>query len=177
MSETTLEIPRPQRPGLQRSQLVLVFVAVAAASFLLGIVAATVTSPAPGEGAVVAEGDIDASGGTIRFPGGQLVFPTGAVDRGVHVVVRRSTIDERVRVADPRQPVVIDPGELFAYTFEPADVGFAGSVDITFRLPERARNATVFVQRDGAVDHLAGRVDPVRATATIRVRDFRFGAA
>ena len=91
-----------------------------------------------------------------------------------HLVVRRSRVPDRLRVLHEDDPIVIEPGKLFAYRFEPVDVVFAEPVAITFRLPDGARNATVFVRRGAEIDHLRGTVDPARGTATIEVRDLDF---
>ena len=177
MSDATLELPvERQRPALQHSQLVLVFIAVAAAGFLLGIASATTMRPQP-VGAIVAEGDVGADGRTIRFDGGQVSFPKGSVAADLHVVIRRSTNTDRLRVSHEDRPIVIDPGKLFAYRFEPANAVFTKPVELTFRFPDEARNGTVFVRDGDSIRHLTGTIDPARGTATVLVRDFAFGDA
>jgi hypothetical protein len=169
-----ITLPLPARPAaLRPGQVALAFIAIAAASFLLGIAVATSGGRSSGE-RTVAESDVGPSGGTIRFDGGQLVFPQGAVSRTIHVVVSTSRVDERLRVEAEEQPIIVERGELVAYTFEPRDVTFREPVEITFRLPEDARNGTVFARRGDAIVLLTGTVDPERATATVRVTDFSF---
>jgi hypothetical protein len=170
--DPTSRIDVPHR-GPSRSQLPLVFIAVAAACFLVGIAVATTTRPAVLD-TVLAEGDVGPDGGTIRFATGQLVFPAKAVDGELHVTVRRSTIDDRLRIRHDGRDIAIEPGELRAFRFEPAGVAFAEPVEITFRLPEDARNGSVFVIGSDGARPLEGTIDPARGTATVRVRDFSF---
>lgn len=168
--------PIPARPahGLRASQIALVFVAVAAASFLVGIAIATV-GDGSGDGDLLVSTDVGPRGRTIRFDGGQLTFPAGAVTTTTRVAVTSARVTDRLRVATDDDPLIIEPGELVAYGFEPTDVTFHEPVEVTFRLPEGARNGAVFVRRGDDIILLTGTIDPVRGTATTRVRDFRFG--
>jgi hypothetical protein len=169
-------VPVPTEPrAYGGSYLAMLFVAVAAGSFLVGIAAATATREPVDEARTVASRNIGPSGGTLRFEGGELRFPDGAVSEPVRVVVRRATVDDRVRVevaAD--DPLVFEPGALDSYSFEPAGTTFLKPVELTFRLPPGARNGTIFARRGGAIVLLAGTVDGDRGTATARVRDFGF---
>ena len=190
MSDQTSEIPRPPDASrasaepttpigiratvLQPGQVFLLFVAVAAAAFLLGIAIATASRPASSD-EMLAEADIGPAGGTVRFDGGHVVFPTDAVGRQVHIVIRGSRVDDRLQVKIPGEPLVVEPGELMAYAFEPSNLTFQRPVEITLRLPEGTRNGSVFARRGDEIVVLAGTIDPARATATTRVSDFRFG--
>jgi hypothetical protein len=145
---------------------------VAAAAFLLGIAFATATTRQLHE-TTIAHDSIGPSGGTLRFEGGEVVVPPGAVTQQVEFVVRRSTYDDEVTVRGDK-PVVFGPGKLFAYRFEPTDIDFIQPVAITFRLPEGARNGTAFYRRGTQITLLSGTIDPNRGTTTTRVRNFRF---
>ncbi len=188
-NDQTTELPRPDEPApvvaaseahttqlpiAQRSfatqQIALVFCAVAAASFLLGIAIATSTRPKSDQ-TVVASEDVGPSGKTVRFDGGEVRIPDGAVTRNVRIVVRRSTVTDRIRVEGAG---VVQPGSLVAYSFEPTDLTFREPVEITFRLSGGARNAAVFARRDSTVVLLTGSVDADDGTATAVVSDFRF---
>lgn len=169
----TTQLERPA-PTVRRSQVALIFVAVAAASFLVGLALASGTRSRSTDEAI-ASADIGPSGGTIRFEGGQVRVPEGAVDEVVHFVVRRGTVDDRIRVDAADAPLVFEPGKLTAYRFEPTNVTFRQPVELLFRLPVGARNGTVFARRGTTVVLLEGTVDADRGTATTRVRDFRFG--
>jgi hypothetical protein len=171
--DPTTQLPAP--PSSRTPQLALIVIAVAAASFLLGIGVAALTHPAKSDGELLASREVGPSGGTIRFDGGQVRVPEGAVSQPVTIAVRRSTVDERVRVGiDDRDSKAFSPGTLVEYAFEPSDVSFGEPVELTFRLPAGARNGTVFARRGASVVLLTGTVDVDRATANIRVRDFRF---
>jgi hypothetical protein len=174
----TVEATRPAaRDGTRPSQLALIFLAVGAACFLVGIAVASVTRPSAVD-PVLQSQDVGPSGGTVRFEGGELRVPEGALSQAITVVVRRSVVDRRVRI-DPgggEETLVFEPGRLVAYGFEPAGVTFAKSVTITFRLPAGALNGTAFARRadTGSIVLLRGTVDGDRGTATTKVRDFGF---
>jgi hypothetical protein len=189
VSDQTSEIPRPADAGpsaepttpipvrataLWPGQVFLLFVAVAAGAFLIGIAIAK-ASHIPNPDEVIAETDIGPAGATVRFAGGHVVFPEGAVAQEIHIVIRRSRIDDRLRVKGSGEPLVVEPGELSAYSFEPSNIAFSRPVEITFRLPEGTRNGSIFARRGREIVVLTGTIDPARATATTRVRNFRFG--
>jgi hypothetical protein len=164
--------------GRATSQLALIFVAVAAASFLAGIGVASVSRPIPNDPTLAAQ-DVGPSGGTLRFEGGEIRIPEGALAEVVTVVVHRTVVDRRVTVdAGGGSPLVFEPGRLVAYRLEPSDVTFAKSVEIVFRLPAGASNGTIFTRRsDDRIVLLKGKIDANRGTATTKVGDFRFGGA
>jgi hypothetical protein len=188
-SDQTTELPAPGEPrpvvtdaqtitlpaaesAFRPQQIALVFLAVAAAAFLLGIAIATATQPRSDQTVVVSE-VVGPSGKTIRFDGGEIHIPEGALGETVRIVVRRSAVNDRIRVETAGDEFV-PRGRLFAYSFEPTNVTFREPVELTFRLPDDARNATVFARRNSTVVLLTGTVDINRGTATAVVRDFRF---
>jgi hypothetical protein len=171
----TTQLERPP-PTVRGSQIALIFVAVAAASFLVGLALASGTRSGSTD-ASIATREIGPAGGTIRFDGGQVRVPEGAVDEVVRFVVRRGTVDDRIRVDAADSPIVFEPGKLTAYRFEPEDVTFRKPVELLFRLPVGARNGTVFARRGTTIVLLSGTVDADRGTATTHVRDFRFGGS
>lgn len=153
----------PIRVTPRASAYALASVAVAAAAFLLGIAVATATRSIERE-EVIARQSVGPSGGTVRFAGGQISVPDGALSEERTIVVSRT----RVTAATGTQS--------YAYGFGPADLTFLAPVELTFRLPRGAGNAVVFVQEDGSVEPLPVRLDPGRGTATATVRDLRFEA-
>lgn len=165
----------PTSPPGRPAYLALIFCAVAAGAFLIGIGVATATRQASDESTVAAQ-TVGPAGGTVRFEGGDLRVPEGAVSEPTRLVVRRSLVRDRVRVRAEDDPIVMEPGRLFAYSFAPVDVTFAKPVQITFRLPSGARNGSAFARTGNEIILLAGTVDQARGTATIEVRDFRFDA-
>ncbi len=160
------------RPGY----LALVFCAVAAAGFLVGIGVAAGFRPTPRTpGDINAQQIVGPSGGTIRFDDGQLEIPQDALAQPTHIVIRRSSFTDRVRVLPPAgSPEVFDPGGLAAYTFGPTSVDFHRPVQIVFRLPAGDRNGTAFARNGSDIVILGGSVDADRETVTIAVNDFRF---
>jgi hypothetical protein len=167
------DAPRHQvRPGY----LALIFCVVAAAGFLIGIAVAAASRPTPPKiGDVAAEQTIGPSGGTLRFEDGQLEIPPDALAQPVHIVIRRSSFADRVRVLPPAgSPEVFEPGGLAAYTFGPANVSFLTPVHIVFRLPVGSRNGTAFARSGNDIVILGGVIDADRQTVTVSVRDFLF---
>ncbi len=164
--------PSPTPPG-RPAYLGLIFCAVAAGAFLIGIGLATATRTKSDE-STVATRTLGPAGGTIRFDGGDLRVPQGAVSEPTRFVVRRSLVHDRVRVRAAGEPIVVEPGHLVAYSFSPVDVTFAKPVQITFRLPSGARNGSAFARSGNDIVLLSGIVDQARGTATVEVRDFRF---
>ena len=159
--------PRPTILGLT-------FLAVAAGAFLIGIVLASTIRDAP-PGTVLASDSIGPSGGTVRFSGGEIRIPQGAVGSPTRVVVRRTVVAERVQVRPPGRPVqVFDPGELVAYVFEPDDVEFLRPVTLVFRLRDDAGEATAFARVGDATLLLSGGIDTDRGIVAVVVSDFRF---
>ena len=165
------EDPAHARPA----GLGLLFIAVAAGGFLIGIALASTLRPATDEGTVAARGAVGPDGGTLRFDGGHLRIPRGALAEPVTIVVRRGRIDDRVEIRPPGEPIVFQPGRLAAYTFGPRDVTFRRPVELTFRLPSDARNAAVFARTTEGTEALDGVIDADAGTATVEIRDFRFG--
>jgi hypothetical protein len=160
------------------TQLGLVVLAVAAGGFLLGIATATVVPRSDDEPQPLVAEQIGPSGGTLRFDGGEVRIPAGALAGQETIEVHRSVVDRRVRV-DPggkSDPIVFEPGRLLAYRFAPDDVTFDEPVQVAFRLPAGAENGTIFARSSrGGIVLLAGKIDADRGTATTIVRDFRFG--
>jgi len=156
--------------------LALVFCAVAAAGFLIGIAVAAGSRPSPPPiGDVAAQATIGPSGGTIRFDDGQLEIPPDALAQPMHIVIRRSTFTDRVRVLPPAgSPEVFDPGGLYAYSFGPSSVVFNRPAQIVFRLPAGARNGTAFARNGNDIVILGGSVDPDRETVTVTIHDLHF---
>lgn len=165
----TVQLPAAEPPAIRPQPVALIFLAVAAASFLVGIAIASATRPQRDE-TVVASDVVGPAGKTIRFVGGHIDVPRGAVTETVRIVVRRSTVNDRIRV----ESTLVPPGRLIAYSFEPTDLEFREPVELVFDLPDDARNAAVFARRDSTVVLLSGTVDPDTGTATTLVRDFRF---
>jgi len=166
--------PLTSPPG-RPAYLALIFCAVAAGAFLLGIGLATATRTASDESTVAAQ-TVGPAGGTVRFEGGDLRVPEGAVSEPTRFVVRRSLVRDRVRVRADDEALVVEPGRLVSYSFAPVDVTFAKPVQITFRLPSGARNGSAFARTGNEIVLLAGTVDQARGTATVEVRDFKFDA-
>lgn len=163
---------RDRRPAY----LALIFCAVAAAGFLIGIAVAAASRPqAPSVGSLAIQQTIGPSGGTVRFDEGQIQIPPDALTQPVTIAVRRSSFSDRVRVVPAGgSPEVFDPGGLTAYTFGPASVRFLRQAQIVFRLTPGSRNGTVFARTGNDIVILGGSVDPDRQTVTITVRDLRF---
>jgi hypothetical protein len=158
-----------------RSRIVgLTFLVVAAAAFLLGIAIASTVHETP-PGVVVASQNAGPSGATIRFDGGEIRVPAGAVSSPTRIVVRRTVIAERVQVRPPTGPVrTFAPRELVAYVFEPKDVTFLRPVTLIFRLHEAPGGATAFARVGDTTVLLGGTVDADRETLIIEASDFRF---
>lgn len=161
------------------SQLALIVLAVAAGGFLVGIGTASVVPRTDDDPALVAQ-SVGPSGGIVRFDGGEVRIPSGALAEQRTISVHRSVVDRRVRI-DPggkADPIVFAPGRLVAYRFLPDDLTFAQPVQVAFRLPAGAENGTVFARGSrGGIVLLEGKIDADRGTATTVVRDFRFGGA
>ena len=160
------------RPGY----LALVFCAVAAAGFLIGIAVAAASRPKPPQiGAITMQQTIGPTGGTVRFENGQIEIPVGALAQPTRIVIRRSSFTDRVRVMPAGgSPEVFDPGGLTAYSFGPAAVSFRRTVQIVFRLAAGSRNGTAFARTGNDIVILGGAIDPDRQTVTVTVHDFRF---
>ena len=174
-STSPIEIPASRRT----SQLALVALAVAAGGFLLGIGAASIVPRANDDAPPLIAHQVGPSGGTVRFDGGEVRVPSGALAEQRTIEVHRFVVDRRVRVepGGKADPIVFEAGRLVAYRFEPQDITFAEPVQIAFRLPAGAENGTVFARgsRGGGIVLLEGTIDADRGTATTVVRDFRFG--
>jgi hypothetical protein len=156
------------------SVLALGFLALAAGAFLVGIAVASTMQPEPA-GSVVAAQQVGPSGGTVRFAGGELRIPSGALASRTKIVVRRTIVGQRVQVRPPRGAIVVfEPGKLVAYGFEPEDVRFRQPAMIIFRLSERASDGAVFARLEDTTLLLGGDFDPDRGTVSIEVRDLRF---
>ncbi len=172
---TRIDLPDPRRT----SQLVLIVLAVAAGGFLAGIGTASVVPRSDNDTALASQ-PVGPSGGIVRFDGGEIRIPGGALTQQHTIAVYRSVVGRRVRV-DPggkADAIVFEPGRLVAYRFEPADITFSQSVQIAFRLPVGAENGTLFARGSrGGIVLLEGKIDADRGTATTVVRDFRFGGA
>ena len=170
-----IDIPLRRRT----SPIALIVLAVAAGGFLVGIAAAAVVPRSDDDTQPLAVQQIGPSGGTLRFDGGEVRIPSGALVEQRTIEVHRSVVDRRVRV-DPggkADPIVFEPGRLLAYRFEPDDVEVAEPVQIAFRLPAGAENGTIFARSShGGIVLLEGKIDADRGTATTIVRDFRFGS-
>jgi hypothetical protein len=174
---TPLPVTAPTRPA--GMNLGLIFLAVAAGAFLIGIAVASSMRTTPARGGVVASRHVGPSGATLRFPGGELRIPRGALASPTDISVRRQVFPNRVGVRLPAGATtgVIDSGRLVAYTFEPRDLGFRKPVSIVFRLSGDARNGTIFAAQGTRTTVLGGDVDPDRGTVTLEVRSFRFAAS
>jgi hypothetical protein len=165
--------------GRRASQLALIVLAVAAGGFLVGIATGSVVPRSDDDPALVSE-SVGPSGGVVRFDGGEIRVPSGALAEQHTIAVHRSVVDRRVRIepGGKAETIVFEPGRLVAYRFEPHDVTFSQPVQIAFRLPSGAENGTVFARGSrGGIVLLEGKIDADRGTATTVVRDFRFGGA
>lgn len=169
-----IDVPAQTR---HTAQVGLIVLAVAAAGFLVGIGVASAVPRSDPDPALVAQ-TVGPSGGIVRFDGGEIRVPTGALAQERTISVHRTVVDRRVRV-DPggkAEPIVFEPGRLVAYRFEPAELTFAEPVEIVFRLPVGADNGTVFARgSQGGIVLLEGSIDADRGTATTIVGDFSFG--
>lgn len=170
----TVAIP-PAAEGPSRSSVLgLTFLAVAAGAFLIGIAAAALVRDEPA-GLVAASQRAGPAGATIRFQGGEVRIPSGALANTTRIVVRRTVVAERVRVRPPGGTFQIyNPGELVAYVFEPAELDFLRPVTLIFRLSERDGDAATFARVGDATLLLGGKVDRARGTVAVEVSDFRF---
>jgi hypothetical protein len=165
--------------GRRTSQLALIVLAVAAGGFLVGIATGSVVPRSDDDPALVSE-SVGPSGGIVRFDGGEIRVPSGALAEQHTIAVHRSVVDRRVSIepGGKADTIVFEPGRLVAYRFEPDDVTFSQPVQIAFRLPSGAENGTVFARGSrGGIVLLEGKIDADRGTATTVVRDFRFGGA
>lgn len=154
----------------------LTFLAVAAGAFLIGIAAAAFVRDDP-PGVVVASQRAGPAGATVRFQGGEVRIPAGALAGSTRIVVRRTVVAERVRVRPPGGVFqVYNPGELVAYVFEPAALDFLRPVTLIFRLDERDGDAAAFARVGGATLLLGGKVDIQRGTLAVEVSNFRFNS-
>lgn len=170
----TVAISSPEHPSARSSVVALTFLVVAAATFLAGIAVAALSTREPA-GTVLASQRVGPAGGTVRFQGGEIRVPAGSLGNAVRIVVRRTVVDDRVRVRPPGRGFrIYDPGELVAYVFEPADLEFLRPVTLMFRLGARDGDAATFARVRGTTLLLGGEVDPERRTVAIQVRDFRF---
>ncbi|MGH2760061.1 MAG: hypothetical protein ACRDKJ_10935 [Actinomycetota bacterium] len=162
---------QPVRPVV----IALTFLVVAAGAFLAGIAfASTIKEDLPGT--VLASQRIGPSGGTVRFSGGEIRVPSGAVASSTTITVRRTVVGQRVQVRPPgRRIQVFDPGELVAYVFEPEDADFLRPVTLVFRLRDGAGDATAFARVGEATLFLSGGgIDTERGVVAVEVSDFRF---
>jgi len=175
--QPSLTAPLPVQtssPRVAPPNLGLLFLAVAAAAFLIGIAVAS-GMRAPERGAIVAARHVTASGATITFKGGELVIPRDALAAPARITIRRAVLRNRVGVRVPSQSAgVIDSGRLVVYSFSPHDLGFRRPVRIVFRLVGDAKNGTIFASDNNRTNVLGGTVDPDRGTVTLKVRTFRF---
>jgi hypothetical protein len=170
----TAVFPSPADTPVRPRIVTLTFLAVAAAAFLIGIAIATTMRDAS-TGVVVASQRAAPSGGTIRFDGGELRIPAGALASPTRIVIRRTVVPDRVQVRPPRGPVqIFQPRELVAYIFEPADVDFLRPVTLMFRLRDQSGGGTAFARVGEATLLLGGVVDDERRTLSVEISDFRF---
>lgn len=154
--------------------MLLTFVAVVAGAFLAGIAVAAALPDQP-VGALLAAQQVGPSGGTIRFEGGEIRVPSGALSQTTRIVVRRTRVEDRVRVRPPgARALEFRPGELVAYVFEPSDVEFFRPITLIFRLQGRVGGAAVFARSNGSTVAISGRVDADRGTVSLDVADFKF---
>ena len=154
--------------------MALTFLAVAAAAFLAGIAIATTMGEGDPGGVTLAAQRVGPGGGTVRFDGGELRLPPGALASSVRIVVRRTVVPQRVQVRPPNGPVrIFQPRELAAYVFQPQELEFLRPVTLIFRLREEG-GATAFARVGEATILLGGEVDPERRTLAVEISDFRF---
>lgn len=175
-STATASIPLVEESRSARPAVVaLTFLFVAAAAFLVGITAASAIKEEP-PGTVLASQRVGPSGGTVRFSGGELRFPAGAVASSTQITVRRTVVNQRVQVRPPGRRVrIFDPGELVSYIFEPRDADFLRPVTLVFRLRETEGDATAFARVGDAMLFLSGGgIDTERGVVAVEVSDFRF---
>lgn len=171
---STVVLPSAEERSPRPSVLGLTFLVVAAAAFLVGIALASTIRDAP-PGVPLASEEVGPSGGTVRFSGGEIRIPAGALASPTRIEVRRTVVADRVQIRPPERPVqVFDPGELVAYVFEPRDVDFLRPVTLVFRLGEDVRDATAFARVDDATVLLTGGIDSERGVVAVEVSDFRF---
>lgn len=172
--EPTVALPAVGDPSPRAKILALTFLAVAAGAFLIGIaVASTIRDARPGT--VIATERIGPSGGTVRFSGGEIRVPAGALGTATEITVRRTVVAERIQVRPPGRPVqVFDPGKLVAYVFEPSDVDFLRPVTLVFRLRDEAGDATAFARVGDSTLLLSGGIDTDRGVVAVEASDFRF---
>jgi hypothetical protein len=172
----TVEIPSPV-PSRLHPSVALLFLAIAAASLLAGIGVGALTRPAR-EGVVVARARVGEGGAIIAFDAkGQLRIPAGALRDPVSIEIRRTVVNERLRINPPAGPLyVFEPRQLIAYTFEPRNVRFIRPVRIVLPLEKAERNGTAFSYVNGTVLFLGGRTNAERGTIAVEVFDFAFRA-
>lgn len=170
----TTVLPPPEDSSPRSSIVALTFLAVAAAAFLVGIaVASTVREPPPG--VVAASQRAGPSGATVRFDGGEIRIPPGALGTPTRIVVRRTVVSRRVRVRPPNGTVrVYDPGELVAYIFEPRELTFLRPVTLIYRLRTDSGGGVAFARVGEATLLLGGQYDTERNTLSVEISDFRF---
>lgn len=170
----TTVLPSDDDSSPRSSIVALTFLAVAAAAFLVGIaVASTVRENPPG--VVVVSQRAGPSGATIRFAGGEIRVPPGALGAPTRIVVRRTVVTRRVRVRPPSGSVrVYDPGELVAYIFEPRNITFLRPVTLIYRLRTDAGGGVAFARLGNATLLLSGDYDSERGTLSVAISDFRF---
>jgi hypothetical protein len=173
-SASTVVLPAADDTSARPTLLALTFLAVAAAAFLVGIAMAS-TLPREPVGSLLASERAGPAGKTIRFDGGEIRIPPGALASPTRIIVRQTVVPERVQVRPPGGVVqVFDPGELIAYVFEPTSVEFLRPVTLILRLRDRSGGAATFARVGDATLLLSGKVDADRGTVAIDVSDFRF---
>lgn len=184
-SDPTSELQRIEPPSstivletVERSRrspvVTLTFLAVAAGAFLLGIGFASIVRDAP-TGTVLASEEVGRGGSTLRFDGGEIRVPAGALATPARLVVRRTVVPRRVQVRPPGAPVqIFRPRELSAYIFEPVDIEFLRPVTILFRLREPSGGAATFARVGETTLLLSGKFDADRRAVSLEVSDFRF---
>ena len=164
----------PPSASTRSSVVALAFLAVAAAAFLIGIAIASTIRTTP-TGIVVASQRAGPGGATVRFDGGEIRIPPGALGAPTRIVVRRTVVTERVRVRPPNGSVrVYNPRELVAYVFEPRNIEFLRPITLIFRIKDEAGGATSFARVGNATLLLGGEYDPDRRTLAVEASDFRF---
>jgi hypothetical protein len=171
----TASIPTVEERQTRPAVVALTFLVVAAAAFLAGITAASTIKEDP-PGAILASQRVGPSGATVRFSGGEIRVPAGAVASSANITVRRTVVGQRVQVRPPgRRVQIFDPGELVAYVFEPEDADFLRPVTLVFRLRDTAGDATAFARVGNATLFLSGGgIDTERGVVAVEVSDFRF---